>query len=221
MSETATGRRPYRSNLRARQARETRRAVVEAAAALFVARGYAATTVDAVADAAGVSRKTVFNAVGGKAALLKLAWDWSLVGDDEPVPMADRPAVRRIEACSDPGESIRLWVGMLVEVERRAAPIGRVLTVAADADPDAAALLARADAERLHGAREFARHLQRIGGLRPGISPTQAADVCWALNDGSMYQRLVIDRGWSHDRFRHWLAQVVGGCLLPSSSGGP
>ncbi len=89
-------RRPYRSELRARQADGTRRAVVEAATGLFVARGYAETTLDAVAAAAGVSRRTVVNAAGGKAALLGLARDFSLVGDDEPVPMADRPAVLAI-----------------------------------------------------------------------------------------------------------------------------
>ena len=76
----------YRSGLRTEQARATRRAVVEAAHHLLVERGYQGTTIDAVAERAGVSRKTVFTAVGGKAELLKLAFDWALVGDDEPVP---------------------------------------------------------------------------------------------------------------------------------------
>lgn len=215
MSETDVGRRRYRSDLRARQARETRRTVVEAAAALFVRQGYAATTLDAVAGAAGVSRRTVFNAVGGKSALLGLAWDWSLVGDDEPVPMVRRPAVRQILACTDPAESVRLWVAMVVEVQVRSAPIGRVLAAAADVDPDAAALLGRADAERHRGAREFVEHLDRIGGLGPGVTPGRAADVCWAHNDGAAYRRLVLDRGWPVEAFREWLARVVTASLLP------
>ena len=193
----AVSRRPYRSDLRARQARETRRAVVDAAAGLFIARGYADTTLDAVATAAGVSRRTVVNAVGGKAALLALAWDFSLVGDDEPVPMADRPAVRAIRASTDPAESVRLWAAMTVDVQVRAAPIGRALEAAADGDPEAAALLARAGAERLEGARAFAHHLASIDGLGPGVTVARAADAFWALGDGALYRRLVLERGWS------------------------
>src|SRR3974390_1527546 len=85
---------PYTSELRAAQARATRRAVVDAAARLFTERGYGATTVDAIAQAAGVSRKTVFASVGGKAQALKLAVDWAIMGDDEPVPVLERPHVR-------------------------------------------------------------------------------------------------------------------------------
>jgi AcrR family transcriptional regulator len=200
-------RRPYRSELRARQARGTRRAVVEAATGLFVARGYADTTLDAVAAAAGVSRRTVVNAVGGKAALLALAWDFSLVGDDEPVPMADRPAVLAILASTDPAESVRRWARMIAEVEERSAPIGRVLEAAADVDAEATALLAKADTERLEGTRAFAHHLVAIDGLGPGVTPERAADAFWALTDGTLYRRLVLDRGWSTADFATWLAE--------------
>ncbi|HEY2191191.1 MAG TPA: TetR family transcriptional regulator [Actinomycetospora sp.] len=198
-------RRAYRSDLRTQQARATRRAVVEAATGLFVARGYADTTLDAVAAAAGVSRRTVVNAVGGKAALLALAWDFSLVGDDEPVPMADRPGVLAIRASTDPAESVRLWAEMTVEIEERVAAIGRALEAAADVDEEAAALLAKAGAERLDGARAFADHLASIGGLASGTTVEQAADAFWALNDGTLYRRLVLDRGWSTARFADWL----------------
>jgi AcrR family transcriptional regulator len=198
-------RRPYRSEVRTRQARETRRAVVGAAAALFVARGYADTTLDAVAQAAGVSRRTVVNAVGGKGALLALAWDFSLVGDDEPVAMAERPAVLAILATRDPREAVRLWAEMMVAVLERAAPLGRVLEAAADGDDDARALLAKAARERLEGARAFARHLASIGGLAPGMTVDRAADGFWALNDGTLYRRLVLERGWPAAEFADWV----------------
>ena len=90
----STSPRPYRSTLRDEQARATQRRIVAAGHDLFVEQGYAPTTIDAIAAHAGVSRKTVFTSVGGKAAVLKLAWDWALAGDDEPVPMADRPDVQ-------------------------------------------------------------------------------------------------------------------------------
>jgi AcrR family transcriptional regulator len=86
--------RPYTSSLRATQAQTTRRAIVDAASRLFVENGYGATTVDAIAAAAGVSRKTVFTSVGGKAEALKLAFDWGVVGDDAPAPLMERSHVK-------------------------------------------------------------------------------------------------------------------------------
>jgi AcrR family transcriptional regulator len=214
VAESGTGRRSYRSQLRESQARATRRAVVAAAAELFVRDGYAATTLEDVAAAAGVSRSTVVNVAGGKATLLHLAWDWSLVGDDEPVPMAARPVVQRIEATTDPAEAVRLWAEMVVEVAGRAAPIGRVLEVAADTDREAAELLATADAERHQGARDFARHLDRTGGLAPGLSVRRAADLLWLHNDPRLYRRLVVERGWSPREFADWLVRAVTASVL-------
>jgi AcrR family transcriptional regulator len=202
--------------LRAAQARETRRAVVAAAAELFVRDGYAATTLEAVAAAAGVSRSTVVNVAGGKATLLHLAWDRSVAGDDEPVPMVARPAVQRIGATIDPAEAVRLWVAMVVEVVGRTVPIGRVLEVAADTDPDAAALLATADVERHEGARAFADHLARIGGLRSGVAVEHAADLIWLHGDPALYRRLVLERGWSPSEFADWLVRSLSGTLLPA-----
>ena len=88
--------RDYRSELRTAQARETRRSIVSAASRLLVENGYGATTIDAIADAAGVSRKTVFTAVGGKLELLKTALDWAVAGDDRPVALADRRAMQQV-----------------------------------------------------------------------------------------------------------------------------
>jgi AcrR family transcriptional regulator len=208
------GKRGYQSDLRAAQTRLTRRAVVDAAAELFVRQGYAATTIDAVAEAAGVSRKTVFNAVGGKAALLKLAYDWSIVGDDEPVPMSERPQVKLVQSLTDPAAVVRTWVGTVVEIGQRVTPIYRVIEAAADAEPAAAALLATAQAERLVGARSCIDHIADLGGLRPGLSRERAADVFWAQTDGALYRRLVEDRGWPVEEFREWLTRSVLAAVL-------
>jgi AcrR family transcriptional regulator len=208
------GKRGYQSDLRAAQTRLTRRAVVDAAADLFVRRGYSATTIDAVAEAAGVSRKTVFNSVGGKAALLRLAYDWSIVGDDEPVPMSERPQVKQLQAVTDPAAAVGRWVDMVVEVGQRVTPIYRVIEAAADVEPEAAALLAAAQAERLVGARHFADHIAELGGLPPRTSREEAAEVIWAQTDGALYRRLVEDRGWPVERFREWLTSAVVAVLL-------
>lgn len=208
------GRAPYSSAVRSSQARATRRAIVTAAAELFVAHGYAATTIDAVAARAGVGRKTVFSSVGGKGALLKLALDWAVVGDDEPTPMAERPAVREMLAERDPVRLVRMWVDMQVEVGSRATPIGAVIIAAADVDADARALSAMIRRESLAGATAFVTHLAGVGGLRAGLTVERGAEACWALVNAMLLDLLVRKRHWSLVEFGDWLFRVAAATLL-------
>jgi AcrR family transcriptional regulator len=204
----------YASEVRDDQARRTRRAIVAAAHDLFLTQGYAATTIDGIAQAAHVSRRTVFNSVGGKAALLKLALDWAVAGDDEPIAMADRPAVKAIQAEPDPRNALMLWVQTVAEVAARIAPIGEVLMAAADVDPAAAELLAEAGRNRLFGAAAFIRYLASLDGLAAGMTEQRAADLCWALMDGHLYRLLVVQRGWSATEFTRWLSDSLAATLL-------
>lgn len=204
----------YTSEIRDEQARRTRRAIVAAAHDLFLAQGYAATTIDAVAEAAHVSRRTVFNSVGGKATLLKLALDWAIAGDDEPVPLADRPAVQAIQAERDPRRALALWAQMVTDIAARVAPIAEVLTAAADADPDAAQLTADGDRDRMFGATAFIRYLASLNGLAPGITQQRAADLCWVHMDPYLYRSLVTQRGWTTGEFTQWLSDSLAATLL-------
>ena len=204
----------YASEVRDDQARRTRRAIVTAAHDLFLAQGYAATTIDGIAQAAHVSRRTVFNSVGGKAALLKLALDWAVAGDDEPIAMADRPAVKAIQAEPDPRKALMLWVQTVAGVSARSSPIGEVLIAAADVDPAAAELLAEASRNRLFGATAFIRYLASLDGLAAGMTEQRAADLCWALMDGHLSRLLVIQRGWSAAEFTRWLSGSLTAALL-------
>ena len=208
--------RRYVSEVRDEQARRTRRTIVTAARDLFLAQGYAAATIDAIAEAAHVSRRTVFNAVGGKVVLLKLALEWAMVGDDEPIAMADRPTVKAIQAERDPRKALTLWANTVVDVAR-VAPISAVLYAAADGDPDAAELLADEARTRMFGATAFVRYLASLDALAADISEQQAADLCWALMDGHLYQLLVTERGWTAAAFTQWLSDSLAATLLRPS----
>jgi AcrR family transcriptional regulator len=206
----------YVSEVRDDQARRTRWAIVGAARDLFLTVGYAATTIDAVAQAAHVSRRTVFNSVGGKATLLKLALDWAIAGDDEPVAMADRPFVKAIQAERDPRNALMLWVQIIADAAARVAPISEVLAAAADVDPAVAELAATASRNRLWGATQFVRHLASLDGLAAGLTEQRAAELCWALMDGHLYWLLVAQRGWSSAEFTRWLYDSMAAVLLPT-----
>ena len=208
---------PYNSTLRAAQARATRRAIVDAAARLFAERGYGATTVDAIAETAGVSRKTVFTSVGGKTEALKLALDWAIVGDDEPVPMLERPHVRAMQLEPDARQILTSYARYVRQAAARTAPLHQVVQAAAGLDADIRALAEEGRAQRIRGMRAMAQSLADRGALKPGLTPLEAADVLWLLIDPSVYHRLVIEQKWTPDRYQEWLADALISLLIPAS----
>lgn len=213
-------RRPYRSTLREDQARATRAAVVTAARDLYVERGWSRTTIDAVAARAGVSRKTVFNAVGGKAALLKLALDWALVGDDEPVPMSGRQVISEIEQLTEPRELIARWAQFVAELEERTAPLAHVLVVAADVDPEAAVVHAASERNRLGGAEFIVGRLRATDGLRAGLTAERAVAAALVLLDPAVHRTLVGEHGWTRDEYAAWIERAAVAELLEGDEAG-
>jgi AcrR family transcriptional regulator len=207
MSESV--KRDYRSELRASQAADTRRAIVSAAARLFVGTGYGATTIDAVAEAAGVSRKTVFTAVGGKVELLKTALDWAVAGDDRAVALADRPEMRALLALGDPVALITGWVRVMVAIDVRVAGLFAALAVAADSDDEARRLLEDYQHQRLVGARQVVKRLVGLDALGGDVSRADAVDVAWLATDPVLFDRFVGIGGWSVARFEAWLARTL------------
>ena len=209
-----SAKKPYSSQLRAAQARATRRAIVDAAARLFTEQGYGATTVDAIAKTAGVSRKTVFASVGGKAQALKLAIDWAIVGDDEPVPLLERPVVRAGMAEPDACQMIAAYARSTTELGARIAPLIAVAEAAAGADAEIRAMSADGNAQRLRGMTVFAQALADRGALRPGLTVSEAADILWLLGGPAVYHRFVIEQGWPAQRFEEWLRDALTGLLI-------
>jgi AcrR family transcriptional regulator len=196
------------------KATRTRQAVIEAAERLFIAHGYGSTSVQDVADAAGVSRATVFNSVGGKAALLRACYDVATVGDDDPAPLPQRPAMLAVREAHDARRSIDLYAEVIAGIDKRLSGTYEVFRAAAGTDPEIRAQWDQIQAERLAGSRRFVRILAAKGGLRPDLDPEEAGDVVWAYIDASLYQRLVAERGWSSARFQAWLKQSLTDYLL-------
>ena len=210
-----TVKRVYSSELRAAQARATRRVIVNAAARLFVRDGFGQTTVDAIAEEAGVSRKTVFAAVGGKVELLKLALDWAIAGDDEPIAVSDRPEVGRLKQERDPDALLRGYAHMVTTIGSQVAGLSRALIVAAGSDPEARKLWETWQSQRHFGARAVVGALAALGGLRDGLELAEAADLVWVHNDPALYHRLVIERRWAKKHFEEWLYQTLRQQLRP------
>jgi AcrR family transcriptional regulator len=215
---TVPVKRRYDATRRREQARENRRRIIGAACDLFAARGYAGTSLAEVASAAGVAVQTVYAAFGTKVNLLKHAIDVSLVGDDAPVPMAERAAVRAMIAEPDPYRVVEMYAAQVRAVSSRAAGMLLAAWAAAPGDPAVAALVADLDAQRLRGTAQAARVLaakaRTAGCLAGGVTDDDVRDALWALNSPQLYGLMLGDRGWSPDRFEAWLARAWTRILL-------
>jgi AcrR family transcriptional regulator len=194
--------------------RLARAAVVEAARGLFVERGYGATTIEAISEAADVPPATVYRLFSSKVGILKALLDVSIVGDHDAAPLGDRPHVRSLLDDADPKKQVAGLVSIAAEVNARVAPIYLVLVSAAGSDPDAAALLDELTRQRHEGQRRVARSLARTGALRPELGERDAADIIHALLSPELYRLLVLDRRWKPPRYEAWLTRVASNELL-------
>ncbi|MBY0288707.1 MAG: TetR/AcrR family transcriptional regulator [Mycobacteriaceae bacterium] len=195
-----------------------RAAVIGAARNLFIDRGYGATTIEAISSAADVPPATVYRLFSSKRGILKAILDVSIVGDDEPVSLPERPQVRAPLADPDPKSQLAGFVAVASEVNARTAPIYRILLGAANSDTDAAALLEDLNRQRRAGQGQIARSLARADALRPGLRERDAADIVYTLMSPEVYRLLVLDRGWGPQRYERWLTQTLVECLVTAET---
>ena len=203
--------RHYDASSRRESAARNRAAVLAACRELLFRDGYHRMTVRSVAEQAGVSPETVYKAFGGKAGLMKALWDVTLAGDDQPVPIADRPQMRDVQSASDPAEKLRLWVALVAGANQRLAPLYGLL---AQAGPEVTQMLGTTQQERLTGARALVTHLADSGLFASGRDPETAADACWALTGPRLFLDLTADRGWQRGQYEDWLTRMLTANLL-------
>ncbi|MCO8277946.1 TetR/AcrR family transcriptional regulator [Actinoplanes sp. TRM 88003] len=207
-------RRAYDNSRRAEQARLTRRRVLEAARELLIERGPAAVTMRDVAGRAEVSAETVYKTFGTKAALIKDVYDVTLAGDDEPIPMIDRPEIQAVFAASGGRDKLARYAHAARRIAERTAPLlVRLLAGAHGGDPDLAEFRRTTNAERMAGAGGIVRHLAGTGGLRDGLDPARATDIVWTLIAPEVYELLVGERGWTPDEYESWLARALADAI--------
>jgi AcrR family transcriptional regulator len=204
--------RRYDSTRRRAQAQHTRAAVLTAARDRFLADGYAATTIAAVATDAGVSIETVYKAFGNKAGVLKALFDVSVAGDDEPTEMAGRDVIRAIVEEPDPARKIGRYGAHLAATMPRSAPVQLLARDAAAADAAAAAVWAQTRRESLAAMTQFAANLEATGRLLVPVD--EARDVLWTYHAPELYELLVLERGWDPDRYGTFFASAVIAALI-------
>ena len=207
-----TSRRAYHSPLRADQAEQTRRRILESARQLFVERGYAGTTVAAVAADAGVAPETIYLTLGGKRGLLEGVMD--ITGPHDSVADDDK-WWQMVDQLPDASERLDRMVEYSCGILARTRPIHAIIRGAADKEPFAAALGRRLLAERL--ANQTERIRRYLGeALRPGLSLAETGERYCALASPELHYLLTVELARPAEQHRRWLTRLLQTELLGS-----
>ncbi|QEU91207.1 TetR/AcrR family transcriptional regulator [Streptomyces kanamyceticus] len=194
---------------RAERSRRTREKIVAAARDLFVVQGYGATSLQEVADRAGVAVQTVYFVFRNKRALFKDVVDTSIAGDAEPVATMDRDWFRA--ACAEPTAAgqLRVHVHGVREILGRVAPIMPLIAAAAATDPEIAAQWPADPDPRYTVQHAAAKALTAKPDARPDVDAVRAADLLYGLLSPELYLIFVRDRGWSPDAWEEWARETL------------
>ncbi len=211
--------------MRQRQAEETRQRILAVARALLTTQGYVGMTMEAIAEAAEVSPKTVAAVVGSKREILA-----ELVNPgafDAPIqeilaelvnPDAFDAPIQELLSQLRTGQEPEQRVKLVVLITRRVYESLRtefeLLRTAGVVDPELADLARRIEARRRHRQTYLITDLHEQGTLSHNLSPEEAIDILWSLTGYDLYRMLVIECGWEAEHYENWLSQLLLDRLL-------
>jgi len=208
VSQSGEEKRPYHSQVRQRQAEETRRRILVAARSLFESRGYAVTTLEAIAEKALVSPKTITAVFGSKLALL------AEVINPEAFSPRVRQLIEELRATEDPSRRLSLVAQITRQAYEPLASSLELLRTAGAVAPELADVARQIEVRRRQNQARLIASLHDQEMLRPGLSFEEATDVLWALTSYDLYRMLVVEQGWEPERYETWLAQLLVQHLL-------
>jgi AcrR family transcriptional regulator len=206
--------RRYDSSGRQAAAADRRRRILDAAAELFRRDGYGATTVAAVAREAGVAPDTVYASVGPKPRLFRELVELALSGVEHPVAGEERDYAVRMRAEPDAVAKLAVYAEAVTALQGRLAPLVLVLREAGATHPELGQMWQEISERRARNMRHLAADLATTGALRGDLSLDEVADVVWTMNGAEYYGLLVLDRGWTPERFARWLQDAWCRLLL-------
>jgi AcrR family transcriptional regulator len=204
--------RRYDASRRRAQALRTRQAIIDTARRRFLDDGYTATTIASIADEADASADTIYKSFGGKPGLLRAMCEDALQGGGS-VPAEQRSDAMQA-AATDPATLLRGLGTLTAEIAPRIAPLLLLLTSAAASDPALADLQAQLDAARLARMTQVAQSLADKTRLRAGRTVAETADIMWTYSSPELFRLLVLNRGWTPERYGEFVGESLVDALL-------
>ncbi|MCE7002337.1 TetR/AcrR family transcriptional regulator [Kibdelosporangium philippinense] len=192
--------RQYRSPRRAKDAAETRRAILAAATELFATEGYARVTVADIAKRAEVAVPTVYASTGGKADMLRT------ITAEAFASSGAQDTVELVRATTTLHEAVRVLAHGTRQGNEHQAVTTQILLAARLVDADAEKVWQDGIAGYRAALHEVAALLHARGQLAPSLTVAETSDILWFSVGIHAWRALVHDCGWTWDRAECWFA---------------
>jgi AcrR family transcriptional regulator len=216
MTKLKSPKRTYDSSRRQAQANETRRHILEAARKLFIERGYAGATAEAIAAEAGVSAQTIYAIFKNKKRILVSLMNVSpATGVEDHTPMVERANVQAVSQEHEQRRQLQMFAEVVAGNLDQVAAVFEVMTEAAKVEPDFERIIQKLNKQRLEHMTSAVQDIAANGPFRDNIDETYARDTVWTLTSGEVFLLLTRDRGWSKEKYAEWLAEMLIRALLP------
>src|ERR671925_582845 len=216
MTKLKSPKRTYDSSRRQAQANETRRHILEAARKLFIERGYAGATAEAIAAEAGVSAQTIYAIFKNKKRMLVSLMNVSpATGVEDHTPMAERASVQAVSQERDRRHQLQMFAQVVANNLNQVAAVFEVMAEAAKIEPDFERIVQKLNKQRLEHMTLAVQQIAANGPSRENMDESHARDIVWTLTSGEVFLLLTRDRGWSKEQYAEWLADMLIRALLP------
>ena len=216
------------TTVRREKALQTRRRMLRAAYELFCARGYAGTTMNLVADRAGVAVQTLYFTFHTKGAIIAEVlgacilgfdlWDPRIeaaVATDAAKAFAElHPWFLDFERATTQADALAVFIAASVDILERVGPLSLVMAAAASSDEQVQKVVDVGEQRRVEGFTVVAEKLARRGRLRRGVTVRRATDILLTILSSETHQQLATRRRWSAGQCRRWFQDVLEQQLL-------
>ena len=216
MPKPKSPKRTYDSSRRQAQANETRRHILESARKLFLERGYAGATAEAIAADAGVSAQTIYaNFKNKKRILVSLMNVSPATGMEDHTPLSERENVQAVGQERDRRRQLQMFAQVVANNLDQVSAVFDIMTDAAKTEPDLDRIIQKMNKQRLENMMFAVRQFAVNGPFRNNMDEIHARDIVWTLTSGEVFLLLTRDRGWSKEKYADWLADMLIQALLP------
>lgn len=216
MTKSKPPKREYDSSRRQAQANETRRHILEAARKLFMERGYAGATAEAIAAEAGVSAQTIYAIFKNKKRMLVSLMNVSpTTGVEDPTPMPERANVQAVAQERDRHRQLEMFAQVVAANLDQAAVVSEIMSDAAKTEPDFNRILQKLNKQRLEHITLAVQQFAANGPFREEMDEVHARDTVWTLTSPEVFLLLTQGRGWSKEEYAQWLTDMLTRALLP------
>jgi AcrR family transcriptional regulator len=218
MPKLKSAKREYDVTRRQAQAHETRRRILEAARKLFIQRGYAGATADAIAVEAGVSLQTIYAIFKNKRKMLISLMNVSSPdGTEDHLPMPQRAGAQAVAQEHDQRRQLQMFAEVVAYNLDQVAIVSKVMVDAAKTEAEIDRILQKLNQQRLENMSLAVQQVAANGPFRNNIDENYARDTIWTLTSPDVYLLLTRDRSWSKERYAEWLSDMLIQALLVPS----